>query len=35
MSLNWKMDKENVVYLYNEALLSCLKKYMKFAYKWK
>jgi hypothetical protein len=27
MSLNQRMDKENVVHLHNEVLLSCYKQY--------
>ena len=35
MFLNRRLDKENVVYLHNTGLLSCLKTYiMKVTDKW-
>jgi hypothetical protein len=35
MSLNRRMDKENLLYLHNGVLLNCLKKKtMKFSGKW-
>jgi hypothetical protein len=35
MTLNWRMDKENVVHLQNGVLHSHLKqRYLKFCIKW-